>query len=205
MPLTLVHMQLDIAASGDQALKLASEQQVDLIILDLNLPVLGGLEVLRALEGKSPAEIIVVTANDRVQAAVECIRLGAADYIAKPYEVEQVRAIAARVAKRKKLEAKIDDLESQLRGETSCGALLGTSAAMRALFQQIRRAAEADVDVLMRGETGPGKAPVAQEMHASRGRRRGALAGATPAAALTRAPGANAGRGGGGGGGGGFG
>jgi DNA-binding NtrC family response regulator len=170
------------AENGQAALELLRSQAIDLVFLDLSMPVLGGLEVLRALEGKSPAEIIVVTANDRVQAAVECIRLGAADYIAKPYEVEQVRAIAARVAKRKKLEATIDDLESQLRGETSCGALWGTSAAMRALFQQIRRAAEAEVDVLIRGETGSGKELIAREIHARSGRAGGPFVAVNTAA-----------------------
>jgi len=170
------------AENGQAALDLLRSQAIDLVFLDLSMPVVNGLNVLRALEGRSQAEIIVVTANDRVQAAVECIRLGAADYIAKPYEVEQVRAIAARVAKRRKMEATIDDLQSQLRGETSCGALLGTSAPMRALFQQIRRAAEAELDVLIRGETGSGKELIAREIHARSARAGGPFVAVNTAA-----------------------
>jgi DNA-binding NtrC family response regulator len=93
------------------------------------------------------------------------MRLGAADYIAKPFEVEQLRAVARRVAKRLSLERHIDDLQSQLRQESSCGALLGASPPMRALFGQIRRAAQADLDVLIRGETGTGKELIAREIH----------------------------------------
>lgn len=161
------------AENGEAALEILKSQAIDLVFLDLSMPVLNGMEVLRELGGRSQAEIIVVTANDRVQAAVECIRLGAADYIAKPYEIEQVRGIAARVGKRRAMEAKIDVLESELRGETSCGALLGTSAPMRALFGQIRRAAEAEVDVLIRGETGSGKELIAREIHRLSGRAKG--------------------------------
>lgn len=153
------------AADGQAAVDAIRSQAIDLVFLDLNMPVLNGGEVLRQTQGRTTAEIIVVTANDRVQAAVECVHLGAADYIAKPFEVEQIRAIARRVAKRRSLESRIDDLQSQLKHEAACGALLGTSQPMRTLFQQIRRAAQAEIDVLIRGETGTGKELIAREIH----------------------------------------
>lgn len=159
------------AADGRAALEVLKSQAVDLVFLDLNMPELSGTDVLRqwsALRrgtGNAAAEIIMLTANDRVQAAVECMQLGAADYLAKPYEVEQVRAIAARNARRIALEARVEDLEAQLHDDRSCGELLGASPPMRQLFQQLRRAAAAEIDVLIRGETGCGKELIAREIH----------------------------------------
>ena len=159
------------AENGQAALDVLQTQAIDLMFLDLNMPLVNGSDVLRqwtTLRKTAPSaavEIIVLTANDRVQAAVECMQLGADDYLAKPYEVEQVRAIAARTARRRSLEAKVDELQSQLRRDTSCGEIIGTSAAMRTLFQQIHRAASAEIDVLIRGETGSGKELIAREIH----------------------------------------
>ena len=95
------------AENGQAALDVLQAQAIDLMFLDLNMPLVNGSDVLRqwtTLRKTAPSaavEIIVLTANDRVQAAVECMQLGADDYLAKPYEVEQVRAIAARTARRK--------------------------------------------------------------------------------------------------------
>jgi DNA-binding NtrC family response regulator len=159
------------AEHGAAALEMLQSQSIDLMFLDLNMPVLTGTEVLRQWSSlrqnsHSPTvEVIVLTANDRVQAAVECMQLGADDYLAKPYEIEQVRTIAARTARRRALEAKVDDLQSQLRRDMSCGDILGMSPAMRRLFQQIERAATVEIDVLIRGETGTGKELIAREIH----------------------------------------
>src|SRR5262249_59832189 len=99
----------------------------DLVFLDLGMPHArtplspgqtgpggDGRSVLRALGGKPPCEIVVVTANDSIAAAVECMKLGAADYITKPYEVEQVRAVARRCGERLALERRVADLQARL-------------------------------------------------------------------------------------------
>ena len=90
------------ASDGQEALEAISTGSYDLVFLDLSMPKLEGREVLRQLDGQldRAIEIIVVTADDHVQTAVECIQLGAADYITKPYEVAQVRSIARRAAQR---------------------------------------------------------------------------------------------------------
>ena len=85
------------AADGEAALSKIRSHLPHLVFLDLNMPGKDGVSVLREIELEvSACEIVVVTANDSVPAAVECMRLGAADYITKPYEVEQLRAIARR-------------------------------------------------------------------------------------------------------------
>ncbi|HEY2839539.1 MAG TPA: sigma-54 dependent transcriptional regulator [Pirellulales bacterium] len=154
------------AVDGNEARKIIEESAPELVFLDLNMPGAGGLDVLRALAGQRlRSEIIVVTANDTVQTAVECVRLGAADYITKPYEIEQLRAIVRRVEGRIALETRVEELSSQLDAQTSCGALVGVSRPMRQLFEQIAKAARAPLDVLVRGETGVGKELIARELH----------------------------------------
>ncbi len=159
--------EIVFATDGVEAFELLRHGAPDLVFLDLNMPRQGGVDVLRAFGGSLPkCEIIIVTANDDVQTAVECIRLGAADYIAKPYEVEQLRAIVRRLEKRRELEERVDELESRLDAKSALAALVGVSRPMQQLFAQIERAARAPLDILIRGETGTGKELIARELHA---------------------------------------
>jgi len=154
------------AADGRAALETIRTALPDLVFLDLTMPELDGQGVLRALAGSGlSTEIVVVTANDSLQAAVECMKLGAADYITKPFEVEQLRARARRAAQRLELESRVHDLQHQLDEKQAFGALVGMSRPMRELYAQIERIAGAPVDVLIRGETGTGKELIARELH----------------------------------------
>ena len=154
------------AENGQVAVEFIQNNSVDLVFLDLSMPVLDGRGTLEQLGPlKQSTEIIVVTADDSVSSAVDCIRLGATDYITKPYEVEQVRAIARRAAKRVSLEHRLQHLRSQLDEKQAFGALVGVSQPMRDLFFQMQRAAQAPIDILIRGETGTGKELIAREIH----------------------------------------
>ena len=145
-------------------------QLPELVFLDLRMPDGDGRAVLR--DGAPRAcEIVVVTAQDDLATAIECMQLGAADYLTKPYEVERVRAIARRTARRVELERQVGELHNRLdQRNTTCGALVGGSRAMQELYRQMERIAGAPVDVLIRGETGVGKELVARELHRLGGR-----------------------------------
>ncbi len=161
------------ADNGEQALALILQEPIDLVFLDLNLPVLDGVGVLRELarhEQNSRPEIIVVTANDTVSYAVECIRLGANDFLTKPYDIDHVRSIAKRSEARVGLQQQVLELQSRLETIASCGSLLGSSRPMLKLYEQIKRAAQSTLPVLIRGESGTGKELVARELHAHSGR-----------------------------------
>ncbi|HEY4261257.1 MAG TPA: response regulator, partial [Schlesneria sp.] len=150
------------AIDGQTALEQIRSELPDLVFLDLQMPGTSGLDVLRLLGADiKHSEIIILTANDSVAAAVECIRHGAADFVTKPYEVEQVRAIARRVHQRLQLQQQVEDLQSQLELHQGCGKLIGASQPMRDLFKQMQKAASSFPDLLIRGETGTGKELIA--------------------------------------------
>lgn len=161
------------AEDGEQAWSLIQETYPDLMYLDLNMPRLAGLDLLHRF-AQHPAinkpEIIVVTAGDTVDQAIECIRAGADDFLTKPYEIERLRAIARRAERRVAMQAQVASLQSQLAMPPGLGSLLGISSPMKQLFDRIPRAASATLPVLIRGESGTGKELLAREIHRSSAR-----------------------------------
>jgi DNA-binding NtrC family response regulator len=156
------------ADNGRRALEIIDRESPNLVFLDLQMPELDGHGVLTELQRKSSGhemEIIVVTANDSIANAIDCIRNGASDFLAKPYDVEHVRAIVNRSEKRVRLEHRVHELSTRASTDANLGALVGNCSAMRKLFQQIPKAAKSHLAVLIRGESGTGKELVAQELH----------------------------------------
>ncbi len=161
------------AEEGGAALEQIRQHVPDLVFLDLNMPERDGMYVLKELQKDTTIatpEIIVVTANDGVQFAVDCIRCGATDFITKPYDVEHIRSIARRSEQRVKLQSKITELQGSDGSSIRCGALLGASRPMRQLFAQIAKSAATALPILIRGESGTGKELVARELHVRSGR-----------------------------------
>jgi DNA-binding NtrC family response regulator len=176
------------AENGQQALDLILNDAVDLVFLDLNMPVLDGKGVLAELQ-RQPApyipEIIVVTANDTVSDAVECIRLGATDYITKPYEIDRMRSLTLRAERRVQLQLRLEDLQNQIEKQPELGGMdgmLGASRAIHQLFSKIIKAAATELPILVRGESGTGKELVAQSIHRRSPRASGPLVAINTAA-----------------------
>ncbi len=173
------------AEDGEAALAMLIEHAPDLVFLDLNMPRKDGLNVLLDLAQQQLAvtpEIIIVTANDSIHSAVECIRRGATDFLAKPYDIEHVRSIANRTEKRVRLEQQVAMLEDDLQCGKKDGAIIGSSRAMRKLLEQISRAAKVTLPVLIRGESGTGKELVAKELHLQSDRKQGPFVAVNTAA-----------------------
>jgi len=155
------------AADGAAALAAAADEAFDLAFLDLRLAEESGLDVLPKLLAARPGLLVViVTAFARVDTAVEAMKRGAWDYVAKPFTPAQVRHVVALAAERRDLTARVDDLERRVAEAAPDVDLSTNSPAMRAALDVAFRAAASDATVLLRGESGTGKGVVARAIHA---------------------------------------
>ena len=145
----------------------------DLILLDVKLASESGLEYLPSLVArKNPPIVIVVTAHGSERMAVEAIKLGAYDYLPKPFDVDELRILVRNAVEARRLREENQRLRIELAGAGDFGELIGSSKAMARVYSLIEKVAQTDVSVLITGESGTGKEVVAREIH-SRGRARG--------------------------------
>lgn len=149
------------AASGEAALKHVADGQIDLAYLDVRMPGLNGLETLQRLKALDPAvEVVMVTAVNDVRKASEAIKLGARDYLIKPFDVEAILKMTERILRRRALAQ-----ESSALIRRDSPQLIGRSDKIEALAQQIKKLAEQEQRVLVLGEPGTEKAEIARLIH----------------------------------------
>jgi two-component system response regulator AtoC/two-component system nitrogen regulation response regulator NtrX len=154
------------ADSGEAALKSMRGDPADLVLLDLSMPGMDGMETLAKLrELPAPPPVIMITAHGSERLAVEAIRRGATDYIAKPYELDELKASVRNALERVRLERENARLRDEIARAAGDRPLIGESPAVRELLSRIQAVAEVDVTVLVRGESGTGKELVAREIH----------------------------------------
>jgi DNA-binding NtrC family response regulator len=164
----LLHGECEVATaeSADAALAKVGEAMPDLILLDLVMPGRSGLELLEELRQlDDPPPVIVLTATKTVTTAVEAMKLGAADYVTKPFEVDALRIKIRHHLEHSALTAELEELRDELEGRSRLGQLLGRSPAMRQVYRTIERMAASHVNVLISGESGTGKELVARAVH----------------------------------------
>ena len=156
----------------------AARQPFDLAFVDLRLGVTSGLDLIPELLGQNPwTRIVVITAHGSIDSAVETMRRGAADYLTKPFTPGGVRLIVERVGRVRALEQQVAGLEGQAAADADGAALLGSTApAMRRVIAVARQAADTDVTILIRGESGSGKGVLARAIHGWSGRAGGPFA-----------------------------
>ncbi|MGA3293694.1 MAG: sigma-54 dependent transcriptional regulator [Candidatus Acidiferrales bacterium] len=155
------------AASADAARQAVASDRPDLILLDLVMPDEDGLAFLRSLrEAGDKTPVLIVSALDTAHNAVEALCSGAADYIVKGFDIEELRKRAANLLKLAELGAENERLRRELVAEGQFGRMLGASVAMRRVFEMAERVAPTDATVLILGESGTGKDLLAQEIHA---------------------------------------
>ncbi|MBP8626947.1 MAG: sigma-54-dependent Fis family transcriptional regulator, partial [Syntrophorhabdales bacterium] len=157
---------VDSVETGEAALAKAGGTDYDLIITDLRLPGIDGMDVLKAIRKSRPdISVIMITAYATIDTAVEAMREGAEDYIAKPFNLDEIRLIVKKVLERKAI---VDDnrlLRSQLRKKYSYENVVGNSEAMIDVYKTIDRVKDSKATVLILGETGTGKELVARAIH----------------------------------------
>lgn len=156
------------AESAEVARALMKQQAPDLMLLDVNLPGMSGLQFLRELQssdGESPL-VIIITAHGSERMAVEAVKAGAYDYLAKPFELDDLRLVVKNAGETLKLRRENLSLRKRIETESAQrGSLLGDSAGMQRVRGIIEKVAETDATVLVRGESGTGKELVAREIH----------------------------------------
>ena len=152
------------AADGQEALDFLSKQAVDLVITDLRMPKIDGIELLRQLrERDNDVSVIVVTAYGTVETAVDTMKYGACDYIVRPFELEAVEAAVKRALKLSKVQRENRFLRQEI--NQGWGEFIGSSPAMQKIYTLIQQVAPTKTGVLIQGETGTGKELVARAIH----------------------------------------
>ena len=165
---TLEHgdTQVRVASTGEEALELFKQEHFDLVIVDLKMPGMGGLELMRTLKKLDPkVEVIVLTAHGTVETAVEAMRDGAFDYLTKPVDVEELRINCERALKTRRLNLENEELRSLVEKRYGFQNIIGNSPAMERIFQTVRQVAPTRATVLIQGESGTGKELVAHAIH----------------------------------------
>jgi DNA-binding NtrC family response regulator len=155
----------DVVIATDGAEALARAEDADIILLDLEMPALGGLEVLEALRARgSQAAVIVITAHGDVDKAVRAMKAGAYDFVAKPFEARHLELIIARALERQRLRGDVATLKHELSDLHAW--VRGADASMQKVAAVVDKIAPTQATVLLRGETGTGKEVVARAIHA---------------------------------------
>ena len=153
-------------ASGREALAILDDEPCQLMITDLRMPEMSGLELIREARRRFPEMgVVVITAFASLESAVEALRLGAADYITKPFHVDEIRAVVAKVMDGLALRKENRKLKAKLLEEGVIPKIIGSSLQTRELLDLIERVAPSDSTILLTGESGTGKEIVAQMIH----------------------------------------
>ncbi|MBI1882910.1 MAG: sigma-54-dependent Fis family transcriptional regulator [Chlamydiae bacterium] len=154
------------ALSGEEAFKVLNEENPDLVLLDVLLPGMGGIEVLKRVRSLKPdTQVIMITGQEKVKTAVEAIKLGAFDYIHKPFEINELLGLVKRALQQRQLRDEMDHLRGQLKKSRQFDSIVGNSPKMLDLFQTITRVMNSNSNVLITGESGTGKELVARAIH----------------------------------------
>jgi DNA-binding NtrC family response regulator len=162
----------DYTLNGEEALEKIQEKHYDIVISDIRMPGMDGMQLLEKLKEVQPSLVVImITGYATIKSAVEAIQKGAYDYLPKPFTPDEVRVIIERAAEHSRLEAENILLRQHLQVQHPFENIIGNSPALQRVFEMIRKVADTDSNILLTGETGTGKELVAKAIH-DRSRRR---------------------------------
>ena len=158
--------------NGQEALAAIQRESFDLLLCDVRLPDVDGMEILKATRSRHPdTTIIMITAYGSIENAIECMKLGADDYVTKPFNLEEIRAIVAKGLEKVRLRRENIALKKEVIRRYEFSNIVGKSKPMHDIFEKIRRVGPTDVNILITGETGTGKELVSKAIHFNSDRR----------------------------------
>src|SRR5687767_2999611 len=156
----------DSAPDGEEALQKITAFRPSIVISDLVMPRMGGLDLLRAVKDEGgDLTVVILTAQGTVETAVEAIKEGAYDYLTKPIEPQRLKILLDKIVERQDTLREVKVLRKQLRDHGTFGKMIGSSPQMRKVYQVVEQAAPTSASVLIWGESGTGKELVAQTIH----------------------------------------
>jgi len=164
--LTSEGYEVEISASGEEALEKFPSQSFDVILLDLLMPGMDGIEVLRRIKKVDPlAAVIIITAYGSVESAIAAMKIGALDYVQKPFKHDDLLLAIEKAVERKRLQDENIRLKDELRQRYGFANIIGKSQAMKSVFDLVKAAAPTRSTILLQGESGTGKELVARALH----------------------------------------
>lgn len=153
-------------SKSSTAVKLLGSDSFDLVVTDLRMPMVDGLDILRIAHSLDPdIPVVIMTGYPSVDTAVSALKDGAADYLPKPVNLDELVTVAGRLLETRRLRSEHHLLQKRIDRDYAFGEMVGVSPGMADVFESIRRLASSDVDVLVIGETGTGKELVARSLH----------------------------------------
>ena len=158
--------RVQVAPDGEAALRRLEESNVDVLLCDINMPRMDGMELLRRVQERpNPPEVIMLTGNGTIETAVEAMRIGAYDYLTKPYTINELDVRVRQAAEKRRLRVDNQRLREQLARQSALPEIVSVSEAMREAVRLVERVAPSDASVLITGESGTGKELIAHAIH----------------------------------------
>ena len=159
--------EVGTAFDGEAAWSLLEEQNFDVVLCDMNMPRLNGIGLLRRMREKmqNPPEVIMLTGQASVESAIEAMKLGAYDYLTKPYRINELAALVTQAAEKQNLKVDNQRLRAFVKRNTDLPEIIAESDKMKEVLRLVKRVADTDTSVLITGESGTGKELIAQALH----------------------------------------
>ncbi len=166
--------EVDTASDGAEAIDRIEQKMFDLAVVDIQMPVMNGIDVLQKINEKSPeTTVIMITAYASHETAIDAMKLGAYDYITKPFKIDEIKLVIKKSLEKKRLERENSRLKKELETKYGFGNIIGRSPEIVKVFEMIKRVSELKVNILISGESGTGKELVARAIHYSGNRHEG--------------------------------
>ena len=160
--------EVEIATNGEEAWSHLEERDFDVMLSDIDMPIMDGMELLRRVREnmQNPPEVIMLTGHASVETAIEAMKLGAYDYLTKPYRITELSMLVSQAAEKHELRVDNQRLKAQIeRSSESLPEIIAESPQMKEVLRLVQRVASADTSVLVTGESGTGKELIAQAIH----------------------------------------